>query len=383
MADEKFAFESGKVSIAFALRWGLGDDIISKKVFEALIELVPDCVFDIFYQSPFHRTCAEAFYGDSKNLNLILNREEFFKDLVKKYDLALCVMGSHCIYFDHINSQRLEAMSPALSEAVKKIQHYNENNYVYSNTRDVNASYNMRVARILNKSCYEFLSCDGALPIRDTKVKIPLKPEYKSEFNSLNLKNYITFYNDLSEGRKPKNKTWPIRYLSEYITLMKRQFPYIEIVQCGGGGDVKVENADRHFLNIDLELTKHILANSLLHVGTEGGLVHLATQLGTKCLVPFGANEVNYFGYPQNINIISDVCSPCMYLLPDWTACLRGFKESPCMSSITPQRVFEETCKYLDSFDFTKYKADIVDYVSCSQNINLSEVNYPSLYPKK
>lgn len=371
MAEQKFAFESGKVSMAFTSLAGLGDLIVSKKVFKIIIEFVPDCVFDFFCRHNFQRKFVNSFYGDIKNLNLILTREELSKDIVKKYDLAMGVMGSHYIFFDHINTQRLEATSPALSEAIKKIQQYNKNNYGSYATTNAKAFRNMIAARILNKTCYDFLSCDGALPIHDTKVEIPLKPEYKSEFDKLKLSNYITFYSDLPAGSKPRNKTWPIRYLSEYITLMKKQFPDIEIVQCGGGGDVKIENADRHFLDIDLELTKHILANSLLFIGGEGGLVHLATQLGTKCIVPFGANEVYCFGYPQNINIVSDVCSPCMYISSPYSMCLRGFKESPCMASITPQQVFEATCNYLDSFNLRKYAAEAVDYISHSQNIGV------------
>ena len=69
MAEEKFAFESEKVSIAFSLTSGLGDCVIIKKVLEALIELAPDCVVDIFYVSAAHKTFAEAFYRDIKNLN--------------------------------------------------------------------------------------------------------------------------------------------------------------------------------------------------------------------------------------------------------------------------------------------------------------------------
>lgn len=39
MAEEKFAFESEEVSIAFTAFSGLGDIIIARKVFDALIEL--------------------------------------------------------------------------------------------------------------------------------------------------------------------------------------------------------------------------------------------------------------------------------------------------------------------------------------------------------
>ncbi len=129
---------------------------------------------------------------------------------------------------------------------------------------------------------------------------------------------------------------------------MKRRFPQIEIVQCGGRGDVKIENADRNFLGCDLELTKYILANSLLHVGCEGGLIHLATAVGAKCLVLFGPSDQNYVGYDWNINLVSEICRPCLYVNGDnWWTCLRGNAEPPCMLSHTPQMVCEVTCNYL------------------------------------
>jgi len=53
----------------------------------------------------------------------------------------------------------------------------------------------------------KILSCDGALPIRDDKVNIPLKPECKSEFDKLKLGNYITIYSDIErDAKRPKNK---------------------------------------------------------------------------------------------------------------------------------------------------------------------------------
>ena len=57
---EKFAFESGKVSIAFPLAHGLGDSVVAVKVFDALVELAPDCLIDIFYKENRHRTFAEV-----------------------------------------------------------------------------------------------------------------------------------------------------------------------------------------------------------------------------------------------------------------------------------------------------------------------------------
>ena len=113
------------------------------------------------------------------------------------------------------------------------------------------------------------------------------------------------------------------------------------------GGCIKLTNADFHIIDADIELVKCVLANSLLHVDCEGGLVHLATQLGTKCLVLFGPTEEKYYGFKENLNVVSNFCSPCYFAWENGNTCLRGEKEPPCMSSITPQLVCEVTCTYL------------------------------------
>lgn len=346
--DKKFAFESEEVSIAFYTLAGLGDAVIARKVFDAIIELAPNCVIDFYCVSTAHFSFAKAFYGDSKNLNRLINQEEYIANK-EKYDLALYVGGCHVILFDWSNAQRLQDMAPKLWECLVKIDIYNRQNvHAIGDWRLAVALRNMISARILNKDCFSFLSYDGALPIRDNKINIPLVPEYKSKFDALKLEKYITIYTDITQNEKarPKVKTWSIKYYREYVSRLKKRLPQIEVVQVGGD-DVKVENADRHYLNVDLELTKYILANSLLHVGCEGGLVHLATALGTKCLVMFGSNSCEYTGYPQNINLVSEICSPCMYILPDFSTCMRGNVEPPCMLSHTPATVCEVTYNYL------------------------------------
>ena len=349
MAEKKFAFESGKVSIAFSLILGLGDSVVARKVFDALIELAPNSVVDIFGFGKNHLNFAKAFYGDSKNLNGIFLRDENFQQVFQKYDLVLYPHGCDAVVLEWVNPERLKNLSPALLEGIAKVEAYNKLNVYNRGAIGLNVTLrNMLISRILDKNTFEFLSCGGALPIRDDKVNIPLYPEFKPQFDALKLDKYITIYSDIDEKEKnlPKVKTWPIRCLNEYVARMKKRFPAVEIVQCGGG-DIKIGNADRHYLGVDLELTKYILANSLLHVGGEGGLIHLATALGTKCLVLFGSTVVEYFGYKQNINLVSEVCTPCHDILAANNICLRGNREPPCMLAHTPKTVCEVTCNYL------------------------------------
>ena len=237
MTDKKFAFESGEVSIAFTLIHGLGDMIVAKKVLTSVIELAPNCVVDIFGVGEHRKGAATLLYSDIKNLNLILLRDDSFKDIYQKYDLVFHVAGCWNVNVEYVNDQRLQERAPALFQAVTKIKAFNiENIQKVGYNRGAPVRF-FAMSKILNKSCYDILSCDGALPIRDNKVNIPLLPEYKSEFDKLNLGNYITIYSNIGINEtRPKNKTWPVRYFVEYVDLIKKHFPDVKIIQCGGGG---------------------------------------------------------------------------------------------------------------------------------------------------
>lgn len=348
--DKQFAFESEEVSIAFTSQSNaLGDVLIVKSVFDAIIKLVPNCKIDIFYTNELGKFYIESFYGQSKNLNRLLNFQSFYAENVKKYDLAVRVW--HTVLIDSVKLDRLKSLAPSLLRSVYMIILYNKN------TLDDTAIVlrNITRAHILGTNRYTCLSCGGALPIRDNHVEIPLTSESEHAFQKLGLsKNYITIGSNLDKKSKLERhslKEWATSSAIEYISLLNMYFPQIEIVQIGGGGVEILVNADRHIIDADLELVKYVLKNSLLHVDCESGLVHLATQLGTKCLVLFGPTDVEYYGFKENINLVSDVCYPCVWAWDDGSTCLRGAKEPPCMLSHTPKKVFEATSDYLNNLE--------------------------------
>ena len=91
-----------------------------------------------------------------------------------------------------------------------------------------------------------------------------------------------------------------------------------------------------------MEDVKVVLKNAALHISSEGGIAHIATQVGTRCVVLFGPTPVHYYGYPTNINIVSPVCSECMEISPDWfTKCPRGLEKAECMSGISAEMVLD------------------------------------------
>lgn len=348
MTEKIFAFESGEVSIAFCVSLGLGDVLIVKTVFDAIIKLVPNCRIDLFYDSERSKAYADAFYGQSRNLNSVLSFQNFYNQNLQKYDAAFRVW--HMVLIDRVNAERLQKIAPALLQSLQKIEVYNKK-YVFTTDAGGLILRNITRAHILGTNRYTCLSCGGALPIYDNRVEISLSPEAERQFQKLGLKNYITVGSNVGRQNnlaRHSLKEWPTTHVTEYISLLNIYLPQVKVVQVGGGGVEIFKNADRHIIDADLELVKHVLKNSLLHVDCESGLVHLATQLGTKCLVLFGPTDEKYYGFKENLNLVSDFCRPCICAWDDGSTCLRGASEPPCMSSITPQLVCEITCNYIN-----------------------------------
>ena len=198
------------------------------------------------------------------------------------------------------------------------------------------------------------MSHEGIFKIEDQKTWIPMREEYKKRLQELGLneKKYITLNRGAdSMGRsKMQTKVWPLEHYNDFVMLFKNQYPDIEIVQVGASGNAKIRGVDKYILGESLEVTKWILKGSILHLDCEGGLVHLATQLDTKCAVVFGPTPKHFYEYPQNINMVYEGCNNCMGTHPEWAfECYKGLSEPECMYKVTPEIVMKNIKSYMDS----------------------------------
>ena len=180
----------------------------------------------------------------------------------------------------------------------------------------------------------------------------PITLEEKETLKKFNLQNkkYITIHYDNAE-KKIKDfsptRVWPKNNWQEFVKLFKQKYPDILIVQAGS--KINFDFVDV-CLNNKTTLTElmAILKNSLLHIDGESALVHIAACVNTKSIVMFGPTIKDYFAYPQNINIKTDDCTPCMWVTKYWrSACPLGFKTAPCMQAISANKVLEEVKKIL------------------------------------
>ena len=243
---------------------------------------------------------------------------------------------------------RLFAVIERLRDSVKK----------YGLNAEPLCEYSIHYARsqYLGWNAYTAMG-HGLLDYEDEHVDIPVKESARDKFLTLGLQQrYITM--NYGWGTKEQRKTlpakvWPFSYYAELVQKLHSGIPELLLVQLGTSSSSVINGVDKFVQGESLETIKYVLKYSCLHIDCEGGLVHLATQLGTKCAVLFGPTPESYFGYKENINICAGVCRPCYYMYNDFTLCARHQKEPECMKAITPSMVMEAIEDYLARQLFT------------------------------
>ncbi len=132
--------------------------------------------------------------------------------------------------------------------------------------------------------------------------------------------------------------------LQNFVTLVNLLEGY-HIVQVGMNKDPLLPKAiDARSLSIR-EMAA-VVANSILFIGLEGGLMHLAKSVGTTSVIIFGGYiQPVTSGYSNNINIYSPViCSPCFSSETVSSDCPIMI----CMKQIRPEQVYLKICEYLN-----------------------------------
>ena len=345
-----FAYKNKEqISVAIFLAGGLGDCIIAKKFITALAEKIAGKFSMDLYGDIHNLECIKSFFADCDFVaNIFMGRNLYYAKR-GEYDLALRVLTF--VNIDVFNRERTVTFDSMFAETVDKLQAAIKH-YELSGEKLLESGIHFNRLRYTHKNCYTFFAYGGVLDITDRNVKIPLDENAVSAYNALNLPaEYITINygwgNNIHGEYKPPNKVWPFEYYETLINLVKKSFPHIHVVQTGMQHSPKLPNADSYVFNKNIDVLEYVLKNSWLHIDCESGLVHLATQLGTKCAVMFGPTDVETFGYDENINIAATVCGGCRALFEDFSLCLHENEDKMCMYSITPEIVFERITRYL------------------------------------
>lgn len=348
--EDELISQNGKkddiLYISFYPTGGFGDYIISSKLLDEISKIVP-CKIDVYCENV---TFGKAVYEGGEKVEIFpINT---FYSQMWKYDLALKV--EHFIHIEKQNANKIAKINPIFMDKLNKLGHGYRTYYPDVEQQWFRENIHFRRCEIKGINRWTELSHEGIFKIEDQKTWIPMREEYKKRLQELGLneKKYITLNRGAdSMGRsKMQTKVWPLEHYNDFVMLFKNQYPDIEIVQVGASGNAKIRGVDKYILGESLEVTKWILKGSILHLDCEGGLVHLATQLDTKCAVVFGPTPKHFYEYPQNINMVYEGCNNCMGTHPEWAfECYKGLSEPECMYKVTPEIVMKNIKSYMDS----------------------------------
>lgn len=342
--EQLFVDGGNVVRILVISTGGLGDYIVQKKFIQTLVELDDNiCVFVENDGVEFKNTFDNAVYS-------LMERVVISPYVYKSYEYDQFDLVMTLDHTAHIIHRQLSSIKRKSEKLVNVISTYDET-YDYLKDRVLRISFESVIragrASIKGINRYDAMTeyTDWVFP--DHKVSIPLRDDFNRCYSQLQLgDNYVTINRgaDSRADGKTQMKVWPQENYVQLISILKSAFPDLKVVQLGNPGIEKMSNADDWVFGEHIEVVKYVLKNSRLHIDSEGGLVHLATQLDTKCVVLFGPTPISYYGYPENINIGPSECGNCMGLTEEWyTNCLLGEQYPPrCMKSITPQLVFDK-----------------------------------------
>jgi len=334
------------VKIAYQIVGSMGTYIIYLKLLEEIVRVCPNCSVDVFCKIGQ----AKWFYEKHPNVRSLREYNEL-KSEKDKYDVVLKI--GHVVRLERLFYNKVNRLCPELADKLRRLHDKFLNYYCNLNTHHLKDNLFIRKAGFLGINRFTALGHNGIFDLSDKRVNIPLDKNYEDAFNNLKLDKYITFNRGAAcipgENRE-QTKIWPREHFDTFILEFKSKFPNIKVVQIGAGDLEKLNGADRHYMGENMELVKYILKNAVFHLDCEGGLVHLATQLGTKCIVLFGPTSLQYFGYEQNINVSTNICNDCRWIAADWMVnCYRNGEKQICINSIAPETVLEKAESVLKS----------------------------------
>ncbi|MDR3458637.1 MAG: glycosyltransferase family 9 protein [Verrucomicrobiae bacterium] len=139
-----------------------------------------------------------------------------------------------------------------------------------------------------------------------------------------------------------RNKEWYPQRFQEVCSELRAD---VSVVQLGSASDPKMEGAIDLRGKTTMRQSAAILANSLVFVGLEGFLMHLARAVDCRSVIIYGGRlKPSQIGYVANKNLYTQVrCAPCWLRNP----CEFDRK---CMDMITVPQVIAATAEQISKY---------------------------------
>ena len=342
--DSWYGLDKNKLNVAIKFSGGLGDILINYNYIDKLIKKYKNDNINFY------------ICGNENILNFIIKENPLITKKYKDLDLS---EDSHAfdvliklVRFPHIkwaNKKKVFKFSEEFFNYIVKHEIFMlKNPRFFESGRTCDGQTNI-LSKIEGKNRVSSPDILNILNIKDIDITIaiPQNKDLRKDYQ-IDTEKYITIH----RGNDIKNshfctKLWPLGYYSILTGLLKEKFPEYKIVQLGVNEErcPAMENIDISLVGkTSLDDIAYILKHSSLHIDAEGGFAHLRHALkGGKSVVLFGPTDKNYYGYPENINISTDICRGCEWVREKWLeSCVKGDKNPACMYSITPELVISK-----------------------------------------
>ena len=312
--------------ISIYLGGALGDYIVYLRFVDEISSICA-CSVDLFLD---RIEFAMYVYGDRKNITIIHDAQNcLFNNSYMEYDLAVHL--DHGLTLKHCNLGAIREKAPDFYVTACKITEYARAHQLNIANQSERESVILRRAKFLGETKWSKLSCGGAVDMDAMYSNLLLNPDLLPALDRYQVRDqaYITvnYGADKNMGGTAQTKVLPFDTVIMFVQEFKKQYPDILVVQTGVKDSMMIPGADRYAFHCRLGETAVLLKHSMCHIDSEGGLVHMASQLSTPCVVSFGPTPVYYYGYPRNHNIVASTCHDCMSTTPQWSkVCPRGMQ---------------------------------------------------------
>jgi hypothetical protein len=335
-AQTSFACDASLL-IAIKLTGGIGDLIVIARFVRDLLASSEPLRFDVYYKDT---ALVEWIFEKIPGFHAVYS-EFLFDHLKNEYPLALWVSQFVVFYSETAQWSVLREYRKlmAVLQNMSNTRSYIEPTIAAHPYMD---GYLSQKAVYMNFTRATFLQGLSKIPYGGDILDLRISDRGVEKYG-LKPKQYLTIHNGFDPAfvitSKSATKCYP--HFAKVVQLIKDVNPKLKIVQIGVGTSTPILGVDINLIDqLTIQESTGLLKHALLHIDNEGGLVHIARCLGVRSCVVFGPTPVDYFGYPDNLNLRPPICGGCWWINQTWMdQCPRGFDVPICMESHIPEAV--------------------------------------------
>ncbi|WP_432634934.1 glycosyltransferase family 9 protein [Candidatus Avelusimicrobium sp.] len=325
---------SGTVRICLTIEGGMGDMLMSLNLATA------------FYKK-FCKDQNIEFFVCSYNVSLLphLTSTQFHFLSQNERDAQVFDLKITCNRTPIVQYANLQRLSSDLLGYVEKLLDL-EREYKYFLTVPYKDCITQNIVSNLQKRWAQPDLVNEFNLQEDWLLDVPIDREKETlQKFGLTTKPYITINREVGDTQLvDSTKLWPVEYYRKLVDELKKVAPQYQIVEVGRGKGERLGNTHKNLAGkTSIEEIKVILKNAVLHIDSEGGLVHLRHALkgGPSCVF-FGPSSPEVLGYSENINLCSHACPiHCEFYSRTWQeTCIK--QKHICMNTILPEYALKQ-----------------------------------------